>query len=100
MHAKNYSNTEKQKCPYLAGILQAKKQRQRQNNMKCARLSLINILLNISPKKKKKLFKQYKVDESNLYIYIYNNIQKRALYRLGMCAVQAKGVNYKYSILG
>ena len=30
MHAKNYSNTEKQKCPYLAGILQAKEQRQRQ----------------------------------------------------------------------
>ena len=30
IHAKNYSNTEKQKCPYLAGILQAKEQRQRQ----------------------------------------------------------------------
>ena len=30
IHAKNYSNTEKQNCPYLAGILQAKEQRQRQ----------------------------------------------------------------------
>ena len=30
MHAKNYSNTEKQKCPYLAEILQVEEQRQRQ----------------------------------------------------------------------
>ena len=33
---------------------------------------------------------------NSLYIDVYNNVQKRALYRLGMCAVQAKGVNYKY----
>ena len=29
IHAKNYSNTKKQKCPYLAGILQVEEQRQR-----------------------------------------------------------------------
>ena len=30
IYAKNYNNTEKQKCPYLAEILQVEEQRQRQ----------------------------------------------------------------------
>ena len=30
IYAKNYNNTEKQKCPYLAEILQVEEHRQRQ----------------------------------------------------------------------